>query len=361
MPVMPQSSVRSLLFSIIPLLACCVIGTGCARHATAQANASPQSVAPTTAQAEHAMPAAQASDSTAVKPAAPAARTPPVPLLWKVSDADNSLYLLGSFHLLKPDDVPFSADVDAAFADAESLLFEIDPADMQSGDAATYMARTAMREDGTRLNDVLPKATADKLDKWLQERGSGMLAMGMNGTVLQMFDAWYVGLLVTLQEMMAHGLDPEHGMDQVIAGQAGSAKKATAGLETVQDQIRFLDGMDHDEQIQMLDEALTMSTNTAGLDKLHGAWRDGDAERLWKEMALDMKRAYPQLYQRVNVDRNDNWVPKLDALLKAPGTDDTLVVVGALHLLGEDGVVEKLRARGYRVERICSACATGKR
>ena len=360
MPAMPQSSVRLLLFSITLSLAFGVAASGCARHA-AQADVSARSHAPAAAQDAPANPAPQTLESPSPKPDPAAARTPPVPLLWKVSDADNSLYLLGSFHLLKPDDFPFSADVDAAFADAESLLFEIDPADMQSGDAATYMARTAMREDGTRLNDVLPKATADKLDTWLQERGSGMLAMGMNGTVLQMFDAWYVGLLVTLQEMMAHGLDPEHGMDQVIAGQAGSAKKATAGLETVQEQIRFLDGMDHDEQIQMLDEALTMSTNTAGLDKLHGAWRDGDAEMLWTEMALDMKRAYPQLYQRVNVNRNDNWVPKLEALLKAPGTDDTLVVVGALHLLGEDGVVEKLRARGYRVERICSACATGKR
>jgi uncharacterized protein YbaP (TraB family) len=51
-------------------------------------------------------------------------------------------------------------------------------------------------------------------------------------------------------------------------------------------------------------------------------------------------------------------VERLDARLRSPGTEDTLVVVGALHLLGEDGVVEKLRARGYEVERICSACAT---
>jgi uncharacterized protein YbaP (TraB family) len=70
-----------------------------------------------------------------------------------------------------------------------------------------------------------------------------------------------------------------------------------------------------------------------------------------------MKRQYPQLYRHINVERNDAWVPKLEQRLRAPGKDDTLVVVGALHLLGSDGVVEKLRAKGYRVERICSACA----
>jgi hypothetical protein len=52
-------------------------------------------------------------------------------------------------------------------------------------------------------------------------------------------------------------------------------------------------------------------------------------------------------------------LPKIEQLLAAPGTDDTLVVVGALHLLGDDGVVEKLRAKGFDVERICSACVAG--
>lgn len=69
-----------------------------------------------------------------------------------------------------------------------------------------------------------------------------------------------------------------------------------------------------------------------------------------------MQKEYPRLYQVINVDRNDAWVPKLEARLKAAGTDDYLVVVGAMHLLGSDGVVEKLRGKGYQVERICTAC-----
>jgi uncharacterized protein YbaP (TraB family) len=58
----------------------------------------------------------------------------------------------------------------------------------------------------------------------------------------------------------------------------------------------------------------------------------------------------------MNTARNDTWMPKLDALLTRPGKDDTLVVVGTMHLLGSDGVVEKLRKKGYKVERVCSAC-----
>ena len=96
------------------------------------------------------------------------------------------------------------------------------------------------------------------------------------------------------------------------------------------------------------------------MEQLHAAWRAGDAQALWNGLAADMRARYPRLYAHINVERNDAWLPKLEARLQAPGDDDTLVVVGALHLLGGDGVVEKLRARGYRVERICSACAGGK-
>jgi hypothetical protein len=77
-------------------------------------------------------------------------------------------------------------------------------------------------------------------------------------------------------------------------------------------------------------------------------------------MAADMKRQYPKLYVHINVERNDAWVPKIEQRLDAPGHDDTLIVVGALHLLGSDGVVEKLRAKGYKVERICSTCRDGR-
>src|SRR3546814_17060510 len=72
-------------------------------------------------------------------------------------------------------------------------------------------------------------------------------------------------------------------------------------------------------------------------------------------MGADMRDRYPKLYRHINVERNDAWVPKIAQMLAEPGTDDTLVVVGALPLLGDDGVVEKLRETGYAVERVCQA------
>lgn len=274
---------------------------------------------------------------------------PPVPLLWKVSDADSSLYLLGSFHLLSADDYPLSADVDAAFADAESVLFELSPDELESPTLAARMAGlAARRRPGSLEQDVGPDTWA-ALERYAADNG---LALAQ----LARFDPWFVALNVTLLEMGKQGLDPATGLDRHFMRAAGDAGKPVAGLELGQEQIAALAGMSLDEQRQMLAEALEQAREGQPRSReLHRAWRAGDADRLWREMAAAMKRDYPALYRRINVQRNEAWLPKLERALARD--DDTLVVVGALHLLGEDGVVEKLRAKGYTVERICSACA----
>jgi uncharacterized protein YbaP (TraB family) len=289
----------------------------------------------------------------------PTLSQPPVPLLWKVSDADNAVYLLGSFHLLKPADYPLSKDVDAAFADAESLVFEMTPEEMASPALGVQIGQAALRTDGTRLDSELPPKTAALLEAWVAGNAAELRKTGMTAQTLQMFEPWYTGLMVSIVEMTKQGLDPRLGLDSHFAERATQAQKPTAGLETGAEQIAFLDGMGKDEQLQFLAEALAVArvgwVETAWL---HNGWRAGVARGLWHDMGADMKKEYPRLYQRINVARNDAWVPKLEQRLRQPGTDDTLVVVGALHLLGPDGVVEKLRAHGYKVERICSACAT---
>ena len=308
---------------------------------------------------------AAAAPVVAVVADAPAAATPvaapPVPLLWKVSDADNSIYLLGSFHLLRPDDYPLSADVDAAFADAESLLFEMPPSEMESSTLGLQMGQAALRLDGTLLDSQLPPATARKLQDWFAANATELQASGMAPQMLQMFEPWFVGLTVSVVEMTRDGLDPKLGLDRHFADAARQAGKPVDGFETGAQQIAFLDGMDADEQVQFLDEALDESDEGASeVEKLHAAWRAGDAATLWDGMAADMKREYPKLYQHVNVERNDAWLPRIEQRLQVPGEDDTLVVVGALHLLGSDGLVEKLRTRGYTVERVCTACKVAK-
>jgi uncharacterized protein YbaP (TraB family) len=282
----------------------------------------------------------------------------PVPLLWKVSDKDNAVYLLGSFHLLRPSDYPLSGDVEAAFEDAEEVVFELSPKELGSPELAVAMMRAALRQDGKTLQSALPPDIAAQLDGWAQANQGALPKFGMSPQALSMLEPWFAALMVTMVEMGKQGLDPALGLDNHFVRKSAQAGKPSDGLETGQEQIDVLDGSSEKEQIQMLAEALEQADKgSVETTRLHDAWRRGDVDLLWTGMAADMKRDYPELYRRINVARNDAWVPKIRQRLAAPGSDDTLVVVGALHLLGEDGVVEKLRAHGYSVERICSACA----
>jgi uncharacterized protein len=298
----------------------------------------------------------QAPAPAATPSVAPSAKAPPVPLLWKVSDADNAVYVLGSFHLLKPDDYPLSKDVDAAFAESERVMFELSPDEMASPTLAMQMAQAALRTDGTSLDSEVGPEIAGKLKAWSERNQEQLRTSGVPGHMLQMFEPWFAGMVVTLTEMSKMGLDPKFGIDMHFAEAAKKAGKPTGALETGAQQIAFLDGMDKVEQRQMLAEALDESQEgRAEMEKLHRQWREGDEKGIWDGMAAEMQAEFPRLYQRINVERNDAWVPKIEQQLKS-GKDDTLLVVGALHTLGKDGIVEKLEARGYTVERICSAC-----
>jgi len=287
----------------------------------------------------------------AAAPVAVPAHAPPVPLLWKVSGAQGSaLYLLGSFHLLTPQDYPLSADVDKAFDASRSLLFELSPEEMQAPELAARMLQAAVRADGRQLKDDLDAETWQRLQAYAS-------ANGLPLEKLAGLKPWFVGLSISLAQMQRQGLDAQAGLDRHLMARAADAGKPAEGLESAAAQIAMLDGMDAEEQRQLLREALEqVDKGDEQSRRLHDAWRRGDDVTLWRDMAAQMRQDYPGLYRRINVERNDAWLAPLRQRLQA-GQGTTLVVVGALHLLGEDGVVEKLRAAGYKVERVCSACA----
>jgi uncharacterized protein YbaP (TraB family) len=278
--------------------------------------------------------------------AGPACAEPPRPLLWKVSDKDNTIYLLGSFHLLKPADYPLAPSTDAAFRDAEQVVFELSPAEMADPAAGVRMAKMAERSDGRTLQESLPAATWQALQAYAATRN-------MPIDHYQGMDTWFLSLVISLTEMQLLGLDTELGLDKHFADRAVKAGKATRGLETFDQQIALFEGMSADEQRQALQDALEDAAEMrTEIERMHALWRAGDAEGLFEETGAELKAKYPGVYKRLNSDRNRAWLPRLRAMLDTPGSDDTLVVVGAMHLLGEDGVVELLRAKGYRVERL---------
>lgn len=293
---------------------------------------------------------ATASFSVVADTPAPAA-TPPVPLLWKVSDHDNAIYLLGSFHLLKTSDYPLSADVEAAFEDAAALVFEVEPSELTSPDTIAKFQAAAGYEDGGSLSAVLPEDVMARL---------GVLLSASGGSLAQMetMEPWAISLGMVIGMAQSAGFRPEQGLDNHFIRRAAEAGKPVSGLETIDVQVAAMDGTPHSEQVYSLSKLLENPQDSMReLLDLHQAWRAGDIARLDGDMRKEMQTHTPVSYRMINLDRNNAWLPEIEKRLSQQGTDNTLIVVGSLHLIGEDGVVEKLRAKGYQVERICSVCA----
>src|SRR5690606_39194411 len=116
-----------------------------------------------------------------------------------------TVYLLGSFHALMPGDYPLSSDVEAAFEDAEAWLFEMSPAEMESPTLGARMAQAALRTDGTRLDDELPKGVRERLQDWWRANAGRLGAVASD---LQRFEPWFAGVVVGLVGMRDLGLDP---------------------------------------------------------------------------------------------------------------------------------------------------------
>lgn len=273
------------------------------------------------------------------------------PLLWKVSDADNAVYLLGSFHLLKAEDYPLPEEVDRAFDDSASLLFEVDPAAMTSPESVAVMQKYMAYEDGKSLSTVLPKATLERL-------GTLISASGSNVQALEHSEPWAVSLGLVLGITQAMGFRPELGLDRKLMARAGEAGKPATGLETVEDQMKAMDSVPYAEQAQGMDEFLTDPQKAIReMTNMHAWWRAGDVAKLDSGMRAEMVRKTPESYRLLDVERNRAWMPQVEKRLTESKKDNTLVVVGALHLLGSDGLVEQLKAKGYKVERVCDSCA----
>ena len=270
---------------------------------------------------------------------------PPTPLLWKVSDGDNHIYLLGSFHALKPADYPLAPSIGAAMADATTVVFELPPAELNSPDLSRRMTAAARLPAGQTLQDVLPDAVWQRLQDYCQARNLPV-------SQFRELEPWFVALVVGVDSLTRAGYDPKLGLDRDLMARADRGHKVTLGLESADDQIRMFEGMSANEQAQALVEALKDAGDTRQIDRLHELWREGNDKLLYEEMAGDFREQFPALYQLMDVGRNDAWLPKLRAMLDKEHSRNALVVVGSLHLLGNEGLVARLRAAGYKVERV---------
>jgi uncharacterized protein YbaP (TraB family) len=203
------------------------------------------------------------------------------------------------------------------------------------------MLTRGLLQGGQILDDVVSKDTLALVD-------TRAAALGLPLGPLKRFKPWALALTLLSMEWQKAGFDPDLGLDKHFYDRARAEGKSVQGLETVAFQISRFDEMSMPDQDRLLRQSLKeLETETASVAAIVDAWKAGDAAAVEKIVLQDVKTD-PLLYRRLVVERNRTWLPKIEALLARPRP--SFVVVGAAHLIGQDGILAALRAKGYTIE-----------
>jgi hypothetical protein len=261
-------------------------------------------------------------------------------VLWSVQGRHNTVYFLGSIHVLRPQDGGLPAAADRAYQDAEQLVMEIDLDEPRETDPMALLAemqRLAVLPTGESLRSVLGPEYDDV--------NARARAAGLDLALVDQFAPWFVATTILQLELAKRGFSPEFGIEQILAKRAADDDKPIRGLETSAEQFALIAGMPLSLQKRFLLMTLEETDQIdAQVGELVEAWRKGDVARLAELLSGEFEE-FPDLYRRLTVDRNRAWIGPLVDLLD--DDDDYLVVVGALHLVGDDSVIELLEERGF--------------
>jgi uncharacterized protein YbaP (TraB family) len=262
-------------------------------------------------------------------------------LLWKVSEGDKSIFLLGSIHYLRKENYPLNQAILDAFDASDRLVLEIDLQNTPAGAAQRLTLEKAVYRDGSNLAQNVSQETYQLASKRAAE-------LGIDMQVVQPMKPWFVAITMLAVKLQRMGLDPKLGVDHHLAERAKRDGKPTSGLETLEFQLGIFDQLSKREQELMLREtAGELERIDKNVKDIVDSWLKGDGERLAALLLAGM-RQYPELQQKLVIERNRRWLDQIAKLVEQG--NNAMVVVGAAHLVGQEGIVDMLKARGFSVE-----------
>ena len=257
--------------------------------------------------------------------------------LWEVHGRHNTVYLLGSIHVLRPDDYPLAPAVLAAYANSKSLVMEINLAEIDTAQVASEMLASAMLPEGKSLPEILGAQRYSQAASWSHQAGVEL-------STFDQFAPWFAAEAISQLQLTHLGFEPQSGVEMYFLERARTDGKSIAGLETVRDQISLFTSLSMEVQAEYLmsslEQASALPQQVADMVR---AWQHGDtawfANQLQSELGQD-----PALYRSLLTARNRKWIPRIEALLD----DDKnyLVIVGTGHLVGPGSVIDLLRKDG---------------
>jgi Uncharacterized protein conserved in bacteria len=262
-------------------------------------------------------------------------------LLWRVSRDERSIFLLGSIHYLRKENYPLNPAILNALDASKRLVLEVDLNSTSAESAQRVTLEKAIYRDGTSLAQNISEETYRLAARRANE-------LGLDMRILNPMKSWFAALTMVAVKLQQMGLDSRFGVDRYLAERAKGGGKPTAGLETLEFQLSLFDQLSKREQEMMLRQTVEeLERLDKDINDIVKSWLKGDSDQL-ATLMLGGLQEYPELYQKILVERNRRWVGEIERLVQQGS--GAMVVVGAAHLLGKDSVVEMLKEKGYSVE-----------
>jgi uncharacterized protein len=258
-------------------------------------------------------------------------------LVWTLRGERNTVYLAGSVHALPKEHAEFPPALERAYAGADAVVMEVDLDDLNPLEAVQFITSNGTLPAGQTLQQVV----GDKYSTVAALAAS----LDVPEFAISKLEPWAAAMVLTQFALTKSGFEAELGIDMQLVDRARADKKAITGLETVADQLSVFDDRSLAEQTRfLLDSADDAPQLSEDLDRLVVAWRTGDLAALDREFQKERART-PALYDALLGARNRKWIPQIEALLD--DDRDYLVVVGALHFVGDDGLLTLLKKAGH--------------
>ncbi|MCR9128914.1 MAG: TraB/GumN family protein [Alphaproteobacteria bacterium] len=270
------------------------------------------------------------------------------PALWSISDEDSTVYLFGTVHILPPQLDWRTEEITSAFVDAETLYFEVDALSPEAqAQMQALVPQLGLNAPGVTLSSMISDEARDYVAVIAERIGAPADAFMSQLDPLQ---PWLASLQMAVLQMQAAGYQPGSGVEAALTAEAEEAGKEFGYFETVEEQLRFISGSSMEVQIADFEIGVQqMVEDPDVLTELVQAWAVGDMEHIDQLINGEMRETSPELYGRLIVERNHNWIPQILAALE--GSEDAFVAVGAGHMPGEEGVIALLEAEGVTVTR----------
>lgn len=262
--------------------------------------------------------------------------------LWSIETGKNTVYLLGSLHILKSDSFPLGKEIEDAYIDSKKIVLETDLDSINNPEFQAKMITLGLYPEGQTLEQNVSKETYRLLEKKL-------VAVGLSVAHFNRFRPWVCALALTLMEFQRLGFDPSYGIDTHFFNKAKKDGKEIIFLETIDYQLGLFTKMGKAEQASFLGQALKdLEVIETMASEMVSSWKTGDVDKLNSIINLSFK-AHPDIYNRFIIQRNKRWISRIEDLMRQD--ENVLVIVGAGHLVGTENILELLKKRGYKILR----------